>query len=89
MPSELKAAAAECGLKLHPEKTKIPTSASLISGRTTSSHAKLDEDDAQILAADEAPKYLGCKVRFKEFHEVELESRITAAWRCSTNTNKD
>ncbi len=82
MRSELKAEAGSCGLKLHPDKTKVLTNAAVVSGRTAASRAKLDEDDVENLDADEAAKYLGRKVCFKDFHEVELESRITAAWRC-------
>ena len=82
MLAELQEAAASCGLKLHPDKTKILSNASMVKGGTTPNCGKLGDDDIEILAADEATKYLGRKVCFKNFHEVELEARITAAWSC-------
>ena len=82
MLAELKEAAARCGLKLHAEKTKILTNASVVNGRETPSHTKLGDDDVEILSAEHTARYLGRAVCAINFHEAELESRITAAWRC-------
>lgn len=82
MLTELKEEASSCGLKLHPDKTKILSNAPVVIGRETPNHAKLGDEDVEILGAEVGTKYLGRKVCFKDFHEVELGSRITAAWRC-------
>ena len=59
MLSELKEAAGLCGLKIHPEKTKILSNVPVISGVETASHAKMGGEDVEILPADRTTKYLG------------------------------
>jgi hypothetical protein len=71
------ARAVKYGLKVNFDKTTILTWSHLATGRSS---IKVGSSLVQILAEDEAEKYLGRKVSLNEQHTTELQSRIAAAW---------
>ena len=70
--------AGRCGLQLHPEKTKILTTASKKSGRCN--HVIVGDMKIEVLDAEEHVKYLGSYICCERRQEVELKRRIRAAW---------
>ena len=80
MLKEVYMGAQECGLQLHPEKTKIITSTNRAEGRPRSRNIKVGDMKIEVLTRQDTLKYLGRKISFGEFHEDELAGRIRAGW---------
>jgi len=84
MIGDLSTEAGKVGLQLHPDKTKI-----LHNGHNTTSrarrrppnNARIHNMTIDILPTTDATKYLGRKLSFHDPHRVEIESRISFAWK--------
>ena len=68
------------GLALHPDKTKILHN-SWTQMKNIPSHVNANGMQIEVLKVDESTKYLGRKLCFSDPHRVELENRITNAWK--------
>eukprot|EP00959_Pyramimonas_sp_CCMP1952_P403836 8462279-Pyramimonas_sp.AAC.1 len=79
---DFKHEAAKCGLAFHPDKTKIFTNVSRRQGRCITQVA-IDDDEVEILSAEESTKYLGRKLTVHDFHQTELANRFAAGRRKS------
>ena len=76
---EVQKEAANCGLGLHPEKTKIISSTNK-NGRPGARHANVGTMKIEILPLQSSMKYLGCQISFGEMQEMELRQRIRGGW---------
>ena len=81
MLKDLQVAAAETGLKIHPEKSKVITNGR----RIATSKITILDGAIDILQDDESVKYLGKRIAMTGMHEIELKHRISAAWACFTS----
>ena len=80
MLADLKEAAAQRGLLLHADKTKVLTNASQLSRRRLPPELSVRDAQVQVLDFQDSAKYLGCKFSFHDRTEKELSHRIAAAW---------
>ena len=80
MLSDLIVAAAERGLHVHPDKSKVLTNAWVTSTRKVPQDLKVGDSSFEVLDHDGSIKYLGRKVSCCDPHEVELSNRMAAAW---------
>eukprot|EP00973_Karenia_brevis_P093120 12415722-Karenia_brevis.AAC.1 len=80
MLTDLKDAASQVGLELHPDKTKILTNASKRTGRPTNKQVQINDVSIEILAREKSTKYLGRLITFNEPQETEIDHRIRQAW---------
>ena len=71
--------AANCGLGLRPEKTKIISSTNR-NGRPCAKHANIGEMKIEIIPMQSSIKYLGCHISFGEMQDMELRQRIRGGW---------
>ena len=78
MIKDLQTAAAETGLHIHPEKSKVITNGK----RAAASQISITGGALDVLPDDEPVKYLGKKIAMTGMHETELNHRISAAWAC-------
>ena len=81
MLEQLAQEAKQCGLELHPEKTKILSNVTNKTGRNAKRQVDVDAMKIAILPYEESTKYLGRMVSFNKPDETEVENRIQAAWR--------
>ena len=80
MIAHLSIEAKRSGLALHPDKTKIlHNNWTWLKNIPTYVHA--NGVQIEVLRVDETTKYLGRKLCFSDPHRVELESRISNAWK--------
>ena len=70
-----------CGLKMHPEKTKILTNLKWRRGEHKQSHIVIDGMNVELLKREGATKYLVRKISFHAPHRTEVENRMASAWR--------
>ena len=94
MLADLDTTARRCGLRLHPEKTKIFCNATRRSGRTSAQTAEINSMNIQILSHEAFLKYLGKTTGLHKPQELELEARISTGWKKSMSlrdelTNKN
>ena len=75
MLTDLKAAAGEAGLQLHPEKTKVITNGK----HAVQSHITIPDGKIDILPEDQAVKYLGKTLAMIGMQDAEKDHRIQAA----------
>ena len=75
----LQAEAGKCGLKLHPEKTKIISSTNR-QNRPRSKYAHVGEMKIEVLARTGEIKYLGRQITFTDAQRAELKNRLRGAW---------
>ena len=68
------------GLALHPDKTKILHN-SWTRLKNIPAHVNANGMQIEVLRAEESTKYLGRKLCFSDPHRVELENRISNAWK--------
>ena len=80
MIAHLSMEAKKSGLVLHPDKTKILHN-NWAKTRNIPTHTNANGMQIEVLKTDETTKYLGRKLSFSDPHRVELESRISCAWR--------
>ena len=80
MLEDVRAAAAERGLTIHPDKTKVLTNASKFRRTRLLRELPFDGKSVEVLGFQDAAKYLGCKFSFHDRNEKELSHRISAAW---------
>ena len=78
MLTDFKAAALKCGLELHPDKTKIMTTATKNAGRNR--YADVSGMQVEIVPRAQPVKYLGAHISCESRQELELKHRIRAAW---------
>ena len=81
MLADLSIEANKMGLQLHPDKTKILHNHHYITKRRPPNHVTANGMKIKILPAHGHTKYLGRKVCFSDSHRVEVENRISNAWR--------
>ena len=81
MLQDVRAAARERGLELHPDKTKILSNATLRTGRPKATSTSIDDMDIGIVPLSGAWKYLGRQISFFNTHETEIDHRISTAWK--------
>ena len=67
------------GLRIHPDKTKIPSNQSTTNSNTKK-QVEVDGMKIEILTRNESVKYLGQKISFYQQETTEIKSRIRAAW---------
>ena len=75
----LQAEAGKCGLKLHPEKTKIISSTNR-QNRPRSKYAHVGEMKIEVLARTGEINYLGRQITFTDAQRAELKKRLRGAW---------
>ena len=80
MIADLKAAATKRGLKIHSGKTKILANSAGLSARREPDSFKIDGEKYEVLGLEEATKYLGRKVCYKDVHNTEFDNRVARAW---------
>eukprot|EP00973_Karenia_brevis_P033332 4597982-Karenia_brevis.AAC.1 len=80
MISDVSRYSEECGLVLHPDKSKILTNATRARGRQ-GKHAIVGHMNIEVLDLSSGTKYLGRQITFDNPHETELDHRIKQAWR--------
>jgi len=80
MLKDVQAAALECGLELHPDKTKVITNATKKSGRGREQQLNINGLSVELLPFSGAVKYLGRKTSFENVIETELNNRLRAGW---------
>ena len=80
MIEDLSVAAADAGLALHPDKTKILRN-KWAGGRNVPGGVIANGMEIEVLGVDGNTKYLGRKLTFTDPHRVEVESRIAAGWK--------
>ena len=80
MLTDLSIAAADAGLSLHPEKTKVLRNR-WIGSRKVPNHVTANGMEIEVLGVDGNTKYLGRKLTFTDPHQTEVESRIASAWK--------
>ena len=69
------------GLELHPEKTKILSNVKKRTAGNAITSVRVCDLDVQVLPLDGSVRYLGRKLTFGPFHDVEVENRIAAGWK--------
>ena len=69
----------ECGLELHPDKTKIISSTNR-ENRPRCKFVKVGDMKIEVLGRSVAVKYLGRQITFEEPHTKELNNRVKCAW---------
>ena len=74
-------AAKKRGLEIHPEKTKAFTNATKGRGRPQRTSLRCMGDTIEILPVDGHVKYLGRQLCFEQPTEVEVDNRISQAWK--------
>ena len=79
MLCEFKEATEKVGLRIHPDKTKIPSNQSTINS-DTKKHLEVDDMNIEILTRNESVKYLGHRISFCQQETTEIKSRIRAEW---------
>ena len=79
MMCEFKDATEKVGLRIHPDKTKIPSNQSNMNS-DTKRYIKIGDMNIEILARSECVKYLGQRISFYQQETLEIKSRIRAAW---------
>ena len=78
---DLRDAANDCGLQLHPDKTKVVTNVTRKRGRGSNTHVKVRDMNMEILALSQSVKYLGQQLTFdNNAVEREIDNRIKAGW---------
>ena len=77
MITDFETFAAEYGLRINFEKTKVMTWDSLRGGSST---IKIGAATVQIVPEDTPEKYLGVKISFRSARETEFRNRVAAAW---------
>jgi hypothetical protein len=77
MLQHLSVYAAEFGLEINFDKTKILTWDSLVKGRQI---VRVGEHNVTILTEMQSEKYLGRKLTLHMTHETELDNRLAAGW---------
>jgi len=80
MLSDIHKVAGDCGLQLHPDKTKILTNAVKKTGRGNVRFIDVADLKIEILLASDSVKYLGRKISFENADGIELGNRTRAAW---------
>ena len=80
MIAHLSMEAKRSGLSLHPDKTKILHN-HWCQLKNMPTHIYADGMQIEVLKVDEATKYLGRKLCFSDPHRIEMESRISCAWK--------
>ena len=80
MLGDLSTRAGEAGLKLHAGKTKIVSNVVNRGGVLAQSHVQVGPDNIEVLPVGGSVSYLGRKVCFQDFHDVEIQSRIAKGW---------
>ena len=70
MLADLTTEASSFGLNLHPDKTKVLTSATKATGRGNKSHISVNDMMIEILPIDGTMKYLGCKITLEGLQRV-------------------
>ena len=69
----------ECGLELHPDKTKIISSTNR-ENRPRNKFVQVGDMKIEVLGRAFTIKYLGRQITFEEPHTKELSNRIKCAW---------
>eukprot|EP00973_Karenia_brevis_P084622 11743148-Karenia_brevis.AAC.1 len=64
MLKDVQSACVQSGLELHPEKTKVLTTATKRTGRGREKHLDVNGLSVEILATDDSTKYIGRKICF-------------------------
>ena len=64
------------GLKIHPNKTEIPSNQST----NTRQEVEINTIKVEIFSACESVKYLGQTLTFQQRETAEIKKRIRAAW---------
>ena len=80
MITHLSIESTKSGLTLHPDKTKILHN-NWTRMKNIPTHVNSNGMQIEVLRVDETTKYLGRKLCFSDPHRVELENRITNAWK--------
>ena len=80
MLEDLSARAGKDGLKLHMGKTKILSNVFDRRGVLAQSHVQVGAGRVEVLPFDGSVSYLGRKLCFQGFHDVEIQSRIAKGW---------
>jgi hypothetical protein len=81
MLTDLSVEAGKVGLQLHPEKTKVLHNNHHNSRPRVPNQVCANGMDIEVLSTTGSTKYLGRKVSFSDPHRVELENRISIAWK--------
>ena len=81
MLSQFSEAASKRGLELHQDKTKFLSNATKRTGRGRERYMRCGEMSIEMLPHSESLKYLGRKVSFDSTQEIEIENRISNAWK--------
>ena len=89
MLSDIKQAAENVGLHLHPDKTKIISNTTRNTGRPTKHHITIGDDNIEILPRHATIKYLGRQIGFEDIHKKELELRIQRGWAAFTKFKQE
>ena len=69
----------KCGLKLHPEKTKIISSTNR-QNRPRNKYTHVGDMKIEVLARTGEIKYLGRQITFTDAQTAELKNRLRGAW---------
>eukprot|EP00973_Karenia_brevis_P086751 12028777-Karenia_brevis.AAC.1 len=70
----------QCGLELHPGKTKILTNATRKQGRGKERYLDINDMQIEILTLEQSARYLGIDFCFADRQQREMQNRIRAAW---------
>ena len=89
MIADLRAAAAERGLKIHSGKTKVLPNEAAASSTRLPAYFEIDGEKYAVLGPEDSAKYLGRKVRFKDPNLAEFDNRVAKAWGAFSKYKKE
>ena len=80
MLEDLSREAGKVGLKLHMGKTQILSTRGQRRGCLAQTHVEVLGEKVEVLAETEGTVYLGRTVSFSNFHDAEIDNRISSGW---------
>ena len=80
MLQDLDERARAAGLKLHMGKTKILSNEAVRRGVLRQRDVQVGEGRVEVLAYGDSTPYLGRQLTFSEYHDVEINHRVSKAW---------
>eukprot|EP00959_Pyramimonas_sp_CCMP1952_P281698 5888195-Pyramimonas_sp.AAC.1 len=80
MLSDLNERARSAGLQLHMGNTKILSNEADRRGVLRQKEVEVGDGRVEILEFNDSMKYLGRKLTFSEYHDVEINHRISRGW---------
>ena len=80
MLKDVQCASLQCGLELHPDKTKILSNTTRKSGKGKEKTADINGLQVEILPGEKTVKYLGVLFAGRSEQKIELEHTARAAW---------